>query len=474
MKPQCLTFLLACLPYLAEAALFSSILPGSRSTVPGQEISAFLSAINAGAERLEGCRVTNPHPDIVFRYQLYDRQTGSLVPGTDPVFAVLPAEPGMAPPPVDLVFFAAPGREMPPRALGFPVSCADGTETPEYEDINTLTLGSFASQPADIIAIASTTAGNGIVDLDGRTGEGLFRVAAVNIGSRAEILVRTEAGGAESLLCFNNISGECISERSASLDWTAGNGATQTFNVYIQSDETVTLDPAVNRVRVIFEANGNSHGGTSVSFRTGETSAPPDQEALFRVTFIAQWSATRHPGAFPLPSQRPHFTILFGALHNSDYVLYEIGGLASRGLESVAEVGGTSILRSEVTDEISAGRADTIVQFGGINAGEGRASIRISANLDFPLLSLATMVAPSPDWFVGLSSQSLLDESGDWIQHMEIPVHPLDAGTEEGSRFSLNNPASSPHEPISLLTRAPFAASRNYPPIATFLIERVN
>ena len=61
----------------------------------------------------------------------------------------------------------------------------------------------------------------------------------------------------------------------------------------------------------------------------------------------------------------------------------------------------------------------------------------------------ASLVAPSPDWFVGLSEFSLLDERSRWIDDtgdMNLPV--WDAGTETGNRFSLAGTATDPPEPF--------------------------
>ena len=50
------------------------------------------------------------------------------------------------------------------------------------------------------------------------------------------------------------------------------------------------------------------------------------------------------------------------------------------------------------------------------------------------------MVAPSPDWFVGVSGLPLLDDRwARWLRSHEVNLYPWDAGTEDGSEFSLNN-----------------------------------
>ena len=63
------------------------------------------------------------------------------------------------------------------------------------------------------------------------------------------------------------------------------------------------------------------------------------------------------------------------------------------------------------------------------------------------------MIGPSPDWFVGVSALSLLDTGGQWMSTREVDLFPYDAGTEEGTEFSLNNQATSPQGVITSIKR---------------------
>lgn len=47
---------------------------------------------------------------------------------------------------------------------------------------------------------------------------------------------------------------------------------------------------------------------------------------------------------------------------------------------------------------------------------------------DFPLVSAATKILPSPDWFVGVDSISSLCTGDHWISSLSVPVYPHDAG----------------------------------------------
>ena len=65
-----------------------------------------------------------------------------------------------------------------------------------------------------------------------------------------------------------------------------------------------------------------------------------------------------------------------------------------------------------------------------------------------PLVTLLSMIGPSPDWVVGVSRLSLLD-GGQWRPRHSVNLYPYDAGTEEGEEFSLGNPATSPQGTIT-------------------------
>ena len=54
------------------------------------------------------------------------------------------------------------------------------------------------------------------------------------------------------------------------------------------------------------------------------------------------------------------------------------------------------------------------------------------------------MIAPSPDWFVGVFGLSLLDAEGNWVEALTVNLYPWDAGTEGGDDFSFDNAATVP------------------------------
>ena len=172
-------------------------------------------------------------------------------------------------------------------------------------------------------------------------------------------------------------------------------------------------------------------------------------QTQYEISFEARWTSD-----LPRPSSA-HFTQLVGATHNSSASLFDVGASASPGVEQVAETGGTSIIRGEINSLIATGRADRLVlgTDGFISPLETNTFL-IDVDRDFPLLSLLTMIAPSPDWFVGVHDLSLVDSEGRFIPRIELDLNSYDAGTENGSGLSLFNPPTVPRGNIAPLDTA--------------------
>ena len=167
-----------------------------------------------------------------------------------------------------------------------------------------------------------------------------------------------------------------------------------------------------------------------------------DETATYTMTFEGLWTVDDitdivMPGG-------AHFTQVIGATHNSDTTLWASGGMASAGVEDVAERGVVSALVSEIGRNTN---ADVVVRAGSsVNAPTQTVSGTFTMKASHPLVSVLSMVAPSPDWFVGVSNLSLYDNG--WRNRV-VELYPYDAGTEEGSGWSLSNAATFPQGVIA-------------------------
>jgi hypothetical protein len=98
--------------------------------------------------------------------------------------------------------------------------------------------------------------------------------------------------------------------------------------------------------------------------------------------------------------------------------------------------------------------------------------MEITVSQRFPLVTLVTMVAPSPDWFVGVSALPLFD-AGAWKDDIRVELFAYDAGTDSGVSFRSPDLESRPREPIARMTGFPFLGDSGVPPLGTFRLERV-
>ena len=165
--------------------------------------------------------------------------------------------------------------------------------------------------------------------------------------------------------------------------------------------------------------------------------------ATYAVTFQGNWTTASTPGGVVAGA---HFTTLIGAIHNDMVTFWESGGTATPGVENVAELGSTGTFKSEINANSN---AISVVEKGVSGGGTGSAAFDITLTNEHPLVTLLSMIGPSPDWFVGVSGLSLLNTQGQWMSTLEVDLFPYDAGTEEGTEFSLSNPATSPQGVIT-------------------------
>jgi hypothetical protein len=191
--------------------------------------------------------------------------------------------------------------------------------------------------------------------------------------------------------------------------------------------------------------------------------------ATYRVTFESTWSASTHPDDFP---PNPHFSGLVGATHHDAVSLWAEGEIASNGIESMAETGSKTALLAEVNALIGAGDAGAALSGGGIALSPGAVSLDFDVTEEFALVSLVSMLAPSPDWFVGVAGLDLR-ASGAWASELVVPLGVYDAGTDSGPNYTSPNEDTDPPEPIFEIVESPFLVGDEVVPVGTFTLLNV-
>lgn len=59
---------------------------------------------------------------------------------------------------------------------------------------------------------------------------------------------------------------------------------------------------------------------------------------------------------------------------------------------------------------------------------------------------------PSPDWFVGVSGLELCLENCSWVEHKELNLYPVDAGTDDGVTYESIDKETEPRDVIRRIT----------------------
>ena len=185
-------------------------------------------------------------------------------------------------------------------------------------------------------------------------------------------------------------------------------------------------------------------------------------DARYMVTLDATWSAETHPDAFP---SNPHFSRLTGAAHAPGLHLWRTGETASDGVKGMAETGSTAALRAEV--EVL-GDAAEYVEGDPLRLSPGTASAALAVTEARPLATVVTMLAPSPDWFVGVDGLDLREGDG-WADRVTVELRVYDAGTDSGTSYTAGNAPTAPRTAIARTGYAPLAGSV----VGTMTFERV-
>jgi hypothetical protein len=193
----------------------------------------------------------------------------------------------------------------------------------------------------------------------------------------------------------------------------------------------------------------------------------PVMAETYRLTFTGVWDSS-HIQAESMPDGA-HLTSLYGATHTPGQPFWSAGEDASLGVQNVAENGDPTDLMNELSVAINSGIALTQVSSDMISEFPGSSSVMFEVSESHPNVSFVSMIAPSPDWFVGISDVSLRQD-GAWINQVNLDLVPWDAGTKNGSEFAFDFAPTNPQQGIAKISGMPFI---NTPVIANISIERV-
>ncbi len=164
-----------------------------------------------------------------------------------------------------------------------------------------------------------------------------------------------------------------------------------------------------------------------------------------------------NPEAKPYPENANAEDELAFVAHPMGEMLWADGGMASEGLEHLAWDGHGHDLAEEAEDMgwvVLAESFDEIVTL--LQTQE------ITLSSEFPCLSYAQKLSPSPDWFIGFNACAM-DEDG-WMETIMVRAEVYDAGVVDGEPYMAvggteetgPDTPTDPQEPISRVMMPPW------------------
>ncbi|HEV2676681.1 MAG TPA: YncE family protein [Aliidongia sp.] len=256
----------------STSPLAAAVLPDGRSVTEGTNATVFATLLNSGSTALSNCSVALPLGGVngvSFHYQTTNPSTNALVGQLDTPVTLAPNG--------SQTFLLS--FESASAVVGITQSVAFGCDgvgsAPIYAGVNTVDLLYSATPVSDIIALAATTSGDGVVTVPLSGGvPGSFAVASDNNGAAGLIIASVDTGAAAlpvtATICQSDpVTAQCLAPPAASISVGFPANATPTFSIFVTATGAVPFAPATSRLFVRFnDSGGTSHGVTSVAVRT--------------------------------------------------------------------------------------------------------------------------------------------------------------------------------------------------------------
>jgi hypothetical protein len=252
----------------------AATLPTMRAIESGNPATFFASIIAAGTGTACNCTITpTSGPPAGFLYQTTNSSNALTGSPNTPVNIAGGAT-------QTFLIAYTPSSSFDPTEARLSFKCANTPEATIIPFVNSVILASTPGPVADMVALAATLNNDGIVNIPGPTGTGVFSVATVNAceGS-ALITVSANAtgpfgSGSGSLpvnlnVCQTNpATGDCLAPPAPSANLQVAPGSTATFGVFVKGNGNVPFDPGNNRIYFVLKEGSVLRGATSVAVRT--------------------------------------------------------------------------------------------------------------------------------------------------------------------------------------------------------------
>src|SRR5262245_24531705 len=173
--------------------------------------------------------------------------------------------------------------------------------------------------------------------------------------------------------------------------------------------------------------------------------------AKYKIELTPLWTKANFPLEYPDTSliHKPHFSGLIGTAHNAGYHVFAEGQMPTPGLERLSEMGKHDPLDAEIDAAIAAGNALALTESDPLKDFSQTAKAEVMVDEAHPMVSIVAMIAPSPDWFAGVSDVNLM-ENGAWVPSKSLDVEAWDSGGDDGTTYLADDLDTNPKKPTSL------------------------
>jgi hypothetical protein len=189
----------------------------------------------------------------------------------------------------------------------------------------------------------------------------------------------------------------------------------------------------------------------SVLFSCKKETGRDLSKAQYKVVLTFNWNAQNFSTDYP---SNAHFSPLIGWSHQANNTFFSVDSLASPGIKDMAERGRTTPLDNELNAKIANGEGYQMYIGSDLASGVGEIKIDVEVTQNFPEVTLVSMLAPSPDWYIAALNVNLL-ENGSFVKEKKVDVLIYDAGTDSGVTFTSANLVTSPPDSISIIITSP-------------------
>lgn len=138
---------------------------------------------------------------------------------------------------------------------------------------------------------------------------------------------------------------------------------------------------------------------------------PCSQEVTYEVVTTCEWTSATHPTDYP--SEGIDFSLMCGTVHDGHYRIWQVGGTATPAVKAIAELGNCAPLEEDVTNCESDGycQEDAYFSWDCESPTDNPTVCTFAGNVtmlgSYSKISMLSMIAPSPDWNIGLDSLDL-------------------------------------------------------------------